>query len=393
MREFRRLILFSCVGVLANVAFPITDFTFFSVSDPHYGKSGDANDSGRTAVPGLLNNLAGQNYPSALGGGPIAIPRGVTMPGDLVDRVDTTLWEQYTTAYSPLDGKAKMKYAVYDGMGNHDVGEGNTDQRIRVRFIQRNGLRTNLVKFDSLNYHYSWDWDQVHFVQLNLYGGSSTAVSTFDGYRAYEFLKADLEKNVGASGRPVIVLQHIPMDSEDARWQDPDKLKMALLLKDYNCIGIVHGHTHGKRIYKYMDLDVFDDGSAMFKDIMVFHVTDGNMVVANRVGNAWGDLVFSKNISMGVPVTRLKASPNVPRVASEFKFSVEGLGRICAANRRASGVEIRTPAGHLVRRIQTFGTDLIWDRRDESGRAAIPGLYLARILTDAGVVNAKVLLH
>ena len=60
-------------------------------------------------------------------------------------------------------------------------------------------------------YHYSWDWDGVHFVNVNLFPGNvweGEAVAYGRGHDplfARDFLIADLRRNVGTSGRPVVI--------------------------------------------------------------------------------------------------------------------------------------------------------------------------------------------
>ena len=58
------------------------------------------------------------------------------------------------------------------------------------------------MDFDGQNLHYSWDWDQVHFVHLNLFAGTQKAgvEQKWDPYKSLDFLKADLEKQVGGTG-------------------------------------------------------------------------------------------------------------------------------------------------------------------------------------------------
>ena len=382
--------------LLTTAAFAITDITFFATSDIHYGQDNAANNAGRALTVTQLNTLAGMNYPTSVGGGKIAEPRGVVIPGDLTDYPDKALWARFTTDYSPLPGKAKMKYGAYDGMGNHELINYYTNPvtyptLAKEQFIQRNLLRKGMVNFDSANYHYSWDWDQVHFLELNLFGGNTNSRGTLKSYKAYEFAKADLEKNVGTSGRPVFVMEHYPMDTDN--WTVTDKTLMVTLLKKYNCIGILHGHSHSKHFYTFQGLDIFDDGTSMKTDILVFHITEGRMAVVNREGTAWGALVLEKAITMGKSTTAARPQLNgsVEKMG-DFKFNVAGVGRIWAGNRRATSVEIRSASGQLLCHMRVSGSNMTWNRHDDAGREVPPGIYLARIATDAGVVNAKVAL-
>ncbi len=378
-------------------AYSVTDITLFSVSDTHYGRvMGAPFDSLRTATVGNLNALPGLHYPASVGGGIIGVPRGVVMPGDLVDRPYATRWNLFTADYG-VNGEGRVKFPVYDGMGNHDFfnyGTNDTTDVITKAFIARNAKRKGIANFDPKNLHYSWDWDAVHFVQLNLFAGFGPGTDAqWDPFGSLDFLKADLEKNVGASGRPVLVLQHFDVDTGQVYYQKSQKEAMVAVLRQYNCIGILHGHTHVERIYKYGGLDVFSDGAAFKGDIMIIRITDGKMFVVNRIGDQWGKLLLEKTISMGQPSGLRRADPGVDgRMDEGFIFGVEGVGRVYAGNRRALAVDICRLDGTVVRRMGITAGQMVWDRRDEAGITVPAGTYLIRIATAAGPVTRKVLI-
>jgi hypothetical protein len=190
---------------LHRQVYAATDITFFAVSDTHYEA---VVDSIQMSVVDNLNALPGSKYPLALGGGPVGIPRGVVMPGDLINRPYASWWKVFAADYG-VNGEGRVKFPVWEGMGNHDVynyGNGLTKNVITDILVKRNALRIGIANLDEKNYHYSWDWDQVHFVQLNLFAGSVLGTEPqWDPYNSLAFLKDDLEKHVGSSGRPVLV--------------------------------------------------------------------------------------------------------------------------------------------------------------------------------------------
>ena len=394
-RLLLRLQALALLSALPSAA--VTDITFFAVSDTHYGRvMGATYDSLRIVTVDNLNALPGQAYPASVGGALVAAPRGVVMPGDLVDRPYATRWKLYTDDYGAA-GEGRMKFAVYDGLGNHDVynyGINDTTSTISKLFIARNAKRKGIRNADAKRLHYSWDWDQVHFVQLNLFAGYETgALKQWDPNGSMAFLKADLEKYVGKSGRPVLVAQHFAVDTSQADYQNTQKDSMVALLKLYNCIGILHGHTHAEGIYKYKGLDIFSDGAAFKGDIMVFRITDGKMFVVNRVGSSWGRLKFEKTITMGNPVTGLR-DRGAPAAAGpgEFLFHVAGVGRVFAANVRALRVDIIDPSGRVIRHLAAVGREAEWNGMDDRGARVRSGMYLVRIETGAGRKGLKVLL-
>ena len=123
----------------------------------------------------------------------------------------------------------------------------------------RDHKRNTPVNVSTPNIHYSWDWEGIHFVQLNLSPADAPRLMKplQDPFMAYSFLKRDLENRVGDSGRPVILLHHYGLDdfsrgvskeghfSEKAQWwSKEDQQKYWELLADYQVIGIFTGHTH-----------------------------------------------------------------------------------------------------------------------------------------------------
>ncbi len=381
------------ISLEAVFSFAVTDITFFAVSDSHYGQSSATKDANRAAMPGRLNTLPGKAYPAAVGGGPIAVPRGVLLPGDLIEFPDAGLWANYLADYSPT-GSARVIFSVYDGLGNHDFWNYTTSQSstlIKNNFIARNAQRTGITAFDAQNLHYSWNWDQVHFVNLNLFIGNQIGVAAqWDPNGSLTFLQNDLAQNVGSSGRPVFVFQHFNIDTVQDYYQNTQKNAMVTLLRNYNCIGILHGHSHSKKIYAFQGIDLYDDGTVMNGDIMVFHITDGRMVVVNRIGDVPGAIVQQKTITMGTPV-------NIPGPGGAFGrgfiFSIAGVGKIYGGNREVRGVEILSLSGRLIRKMPVSAPEMTWDRLDMRGQPAPVGLYVVRILTDAAPIQAKVLLR
>ncbi len=105
--------------------------------------------------------------------------------------------------------------------------------------------------------------------------------------------------------------------------------------------------------------------------------------------------------SRGEAALVLGASPNPAARGAMISFSLHGAataGGGTAARRAPQGgatiasLEIEDVRGRLVRRIAAAGSGaagngaavLSWDGRDESGRAAAPGVYFARALTPSG---------
>jgi hypothetical protein len=367
-------------GILgAMSASAATDLTFFLTSDVHYGNSSATNDTNRNRLPGYLNNLPGTAYPTSLGG-TVAAPRGVLIAGDLIERQDTVLWNQYTADYG-IAGEKKLKYPVFDAFGNHDFYTTGTikDTLYMVRrMIARNlPRRSYFTSLDSSGFHYSWDWDGVHFVNLNIYAGSTEL--GYNGYRplkALEFLTADLATNVGTSGRPVILFQHYTMDANgnaNNDWTNSMKTLLWNVVQNYNVVAILHGHSHSRKIYKWNGVDVIDNGAAILGDYVVIKVTDGHFQSIHRRATVWDTTrVVNKNISMGTPIA---VNPRSTAAHRHILFSVPGAGLNQQIPAGVKRVEITDVRGQRVRVLSAASGRVEWNRLDTKGRRVATGVY------------------
>ncbi|MBM3846986.1 MAG: hypothetical protein FJ405_11965, partial [Verrucomicrobia bacterium] len=142
--------------------------------------------------------------------------RGILYAGDLTQFASATEMDTYLAS---IAGYTRF---VFDGLGNHDLEYGRT----RVREMVRDRKRTTARSMDG-DPHYSWDWHDVHFVQLNLMPANERAPNTAnlnnqynDPMGALTFLINDLALRVGSSGRPVILVHHYGFESfsVDNKW-------------------------------------------------------------------------------------------------------------------------------------------------------------------------------
>jgi cytolysin (calcineurin-like family phosphatase) len=244
---------------------PVTrDVTFISTSDCHYreaDRKDNHNDLNRASVD-AINGIAGVNWPGKLGGDPIARPRGVVVLGDVIDDGDRNLAdrriseEQYRLFLTDfgLDGTdGRLTFPAFEGWGNHDGPpegkekggfsfQGQLRQRNRLR--QQKGLISNL---SDNGLHYSWDWDDVHFVQLNLYPadrqreGVRYSAVWHDPQGSLSFLKKDLADKVGDSGRPVVLMSHCGFDTD--WWTPADWKDLYEAAARYNVVLYLYGHS------------------------------------------------------------------------------------------------------------------------------------------------------
>jgi len=254
-------------GVLAGgvTTAAARDITFISTSDPHYRHldhdRGHHNELNAASVD-EMNRIAEEEWPERLGGGPIAIPRGVLSIGDLVDdgdhrrgdrNVTAEQWKHYTADFGVDGTDARLRFPTFEAWGNHDgppVGKEKNGFSTQAQLVARNRQRLEAGQISSLHpngLHHSWDWDDVHFVQLNMYPADTQNPKVrynpvwHDPQGALTFLREDLAAKVGDSGRPVVLISHCGFDTD---WWHPDDWAAAYeTAKDYNVILYLYGHT------------------------------------------------------------------------------------------------------------------------------------------------------
>lgn len=306
--EFARLL---AVVVLLVVLLPLgaaagqRSLTFFLTGDTHYGLELWANNEPENkATIDAMNALPGTPFPSAMGG-TVDVPRGVLVAGDLTDTPEHANF--FGVHFEPqffrdgfnddyrVDGTGRLRYPVYEGYGNHDIH--NTTHSFTLDGLrERNLVRPGVTNLAANGLHYSWDWEGVHFVNLNVYPGM-----TPDAADSLAFLIDDLHDYVGQSGRPVMLMQHYGFDSfSRGWWTDAERQAYADALAGYNVAGIFHGHLHDAFKYKWNGYDVFDGSAAHEGSFLVVRLKDGRMDVAARNRGGWG-YTFSKPLLIPEP--------------------------------------------------------------------------------------------
>ena len=293
------------------------ELTFYSYSDIHYGADhgGKAPPKEKSEMMEEINTLPGKPYPDAVGG-VVGTPRGVIMPGDLINDGAVSQkypkqWENYSADFG-VNGEGRCKWPVFEAIGNHDL---NDNLFVFNKIKERNVLRKQLKLIDNVSsngYHYSWDWEGVHFVNLNLFGGNVWQGEA-DAYgwahhpqAARDFLIKDLQEHVGTSGRPVVYIQHFrPIDENWWTYSAADKLHK--VLQNYNVIAMLVGHQGGgvKNVWRGLNW-ISSNG-----DLVVLRMTpsDNRFVAVTREINKWGS-VLDKKIFFSYEASGLPAVVN-----------------------------------------------------------------------------------
>lgn len=288
--------LFLFVAAWAAKPQPADDtIAFFLIGDTHLlankGAAGKLDDRSAGLTDGLiaaLNKLPGTDIPKMAGGGMVRAPRGVIHAGDCIDTGDQanltlqeTEWAAFTAGFGLTGKDGKLNLPIYEVHGNHDSPRG--DALPVNKIIERNKTRPGVTNLSKNGLHYSWDWGDVHFVNLGIVVGQVEGVARKRRYAplgSLDFLIADLKDKVGDSGRPVIITHHVdmiryaqplPVDDKKAEgmeWDPADVQGFHNALRGYNVAAILYGHTHARNVFRW-------DGSAKRAEtgIPIFNVS------------------------------------------------------------------------------------------------------------------------
>jgi len=216
----------------ARPAAPPT-LTFFVASDSHFGAAG-MQEANRSLVE-QMNGLPGTEYPPEVGGR-VDPPRGVLFLGDTTDNGLLEEFAQFEEVYGLTGQEGLLKFPIYEAIGNHDV---NSTSPIKPRVGERHG-----------DIHYSFDWDGIHFLCLDMYPDA----------RTLDWMKRDLAKVKHRA--PLIFFFHYSLEGPYSDfWEAADKVAFARALEGRNVMAIFHGHEHRLGHYLWRGHPVFRPGA------------------------------------------------------------------------------------------------------------------------------------
>ena len=222
------------------------------------------------------------------------------MPGDLTDFGTSNEWNGFDSLDGFKDvycgnGAGRLNCPVYEGFGNHDFVLHGTSAYVKEQIKIRNlmGARPGVSNVSSNGYHYSFNWDTVHMVNLNLQ-------PTGPGYaeNSIEFLESDLQTQVSDTGRAVVLYFHSDFDRDDF-WTPQDQDVFYNIIKDYNVIAIFYGHAHvGSMVVgQFRGINTYNVGLTGRARFAVAHITNSKMVVAECVDNNTWEVISTKDIT------------------------------------------------------------------------------------------------
>jgi cytolysin (calcineurin-like family phosphatase) len=163
-------------------------------------------------------------------------PRGVLFTGDMTDNGHLDEFAEFEQVYGRTGKEGLLRFPVFEAIGNHDV---NTTSPIKPRVVARHGA-----------IQYSFDWDDLHFVCLDMFPDAHTL----------SFLARDLAR-VGRQ-RPVILYFHYSLEGPYSDfWEPEEKTAFGRAIAGYNVLAIFHGHEHRMGHYTWKGHPVFRPGA------------------------------------------------------------------------------------------------------------------------------------
>ncbi len=294
------------------------DVTFIHISDSQYDATEQTKFPASRKAARAMNQIAGTPYPNAIGGR-VGQPRGVIMSGDLTSNGTPEEFRIFKKYWGLTGSEGVLDLPMFDSAGNHDPGVSTGDGYVRKQIIKRNKKRPIPVTTSKNGLHYSWDWDDVHFINLNEYAGRentepypeiSEGLRKVQSYgtpaeKSLQFLRKDLKHNVGNSNRPVVIVQHYGFDDfafrpwgEDAAWwTEAQALRLWDAIEGYNVVAILGGHNGGESRFDWHGIPTQHmDDRVRFG---VFRLTDTNISMA-QYNSDTGD--WEKHWSRPIPV-------------------------------------------------------------------------------------------
>lgn len=288
------------------------DITFLHISDLHYGVKNFDRPLLQHTID-AMNALPGLPYPTALGGN-VGKVSGVILTGDLTNDGMASEFPDFAADWGLTGKDGRLKFPLYEGAGNHDGAPSCTKNpdlgAVRRLIIQRNNNRVGWVNKSPNGLHYSWDWQDVHFVCLNESAGVEND-KRYPGNPAYnrkkqdycnppemslQFLEQDLAAKVGTSGRPVVLAQHFGFDAfvfhpwgdKAAWWTEEQAMRLWEVCEGYNIFAILSGHDGSEAAFDWNGiLNKHMDDNVKFG---VYRITGDKLTIAERDSQkgTWG---------------------------------------------------------------------------------------------------------
>lgn len=180
-----------------------------------------------------------------------------TYKQEILDLYNSVLGNEDTELNSIME-RGKELDRLYEGLGNHDMMKGTccTGENAGEKCVCQSDLTDIIGRSDRRDQlrsqppHYSWEWEGIRFVQLNLLPANEAETvwngSSRDPKDALTFLQEELED--AGPDKNVIIIHHYGMDRFSRKWWSIEtKNTYEEVIKDYRVVAIITGHLHWSR--------------------------------------------------------------------------------------------------------------------------------------------------
>lgn len=251
---------------------PQRDVTFAVLADLHFDLLPETDQYYHVrTVNRLEHNFVWPNDIKCYKGDTLTDLSAVVIAGDIFDKALPETHQLFKMRYFGNNFKDDkvINYSVFPGFGNHDINpfEHNKTQNIRGRAMNLSLLDSILVAKKSaneiLNYDpdsraYSWNIEDVHFVQMHTYAGDNTYCKG----NSLVWLEEDL-KRYASGNNPVVYIQHYGFDDWAIKWWPKSKREALFdILDKYNVVGFFVGHTHAPSVQTYRGYSIYQVNNA-----------------------------------------------------------------------------------------------------------------------------------
>ena len=255
----------------SSTSSPQRDITFAVISDLHFDLPPESDQYYHVRTLNRVeNNFVWPKEVSAFTGDTLKNLRGIAIAGDIFDKGLPVTHAHYKSRYHQGKGDKEIHFAkVYPGYGNHDIDPASKDsvENMKQRalnlayldsVLQAKLAQKEILNLDPESRAYSWNIDDVHFIQMHTYAGDNHYCKG----NSLDWLAQDLEK-YATGNTPVVYIQHYGFDKWAINWWPENKREPLFdLLDKHNLKGFFVGHTHNPSIEHYRGHTIFQVNNA-----------------------------------------------------------------------------------------------------------------------------------
>lgn len=199
--------------------------------------------------------------------------KGLIVAGDLTDNGEVEQFNSFKNDYG-LKGDKLIKLPVFETSGNHDYSTGkkyNSPNEVPVikNIIDRNRNRQDVVAVGPGG-QYAWKWGDVVFINLGLKPSDDETTTTKKNglivrftppFDSLSFLKKTLnDKSIVNQKSKIVITAHYSFKGPDKRFSAVERRAFYDVIKSYNVIALLHGHTHRTSTSSWCGIPLFTLG-------------------------------------------------------------------------------------------------------------------------------------